>query len=165
MSNQHSAGWTEERVQQLRKLHEEGLSCSLIGIELGLTRNAVIGKLARLGLKSAPKVVRDNRQRGATRKADPTRFRSRPRTDAELPRLAVADVVPLHLSLDDLRPTTCRYPYGDRAYTYCGHPTAGAGMSYCAPHHHLCYGGTLKTSLQVVQDKRAYRAKLIAVAA
>ena len=41
--------WSEDRVEQLKKLWEAGLSASQIAAELGnVTRNAVIGKLARL---------------------------------------------------------------------------------------------------------------------
>src|SRR4051794_16711890 len=44
-------GWTEERVGLLKKLWLEGLSASQIAKQLGgVTRNAVIGKVHRLGL-------------------------------------------------------------------------------------------------------------------
>ena len=44
--------WTDERVELLRKLWLDGLSASQIAAELahGITRNAVIGKVHRLGL-------------------------------------------------------------------------------------------------------------------
>ena len=44
-------GWTDERVEILKKLWLEGLSASQIAKQLGgVTRNAVIGKVHRLGL-------------------------------------------------------------------------------------------------------------------
>ena len=44
-------GWTEDRVSVLKKLWLEGLSASQIAKQLGgVTRNAVIGKVHRLGL-------------------------------------------------------------------------------------------------------------------
>ena len=44
-------GWTDERVELLRKLWMDGLSASQIAKQLGeVTRNAVIGKVHRLGL-------------------------------------------------------------------------------------------------------------------
>jgi len=44
--------WTEERVELLKKYWNEGLSASQIAGRLGygVTRNAVIGKVHRLGL-------------------------------------------------------------------------------------------------------------------
>jgi GcrA cell cycle regulator len=50
-------GWTEERVEILKRLWTEGLSASQIAKQLGgVTRNAVIGKVHRLGLagRAAP---------------------------------------------------------------------------------------------------------------
>jgi GcrA cell cycle regulator len=43
--------WTDERVELLTKLLSDGCSCSQIAAELGgITRNAVIGKIHRMGL-------------------------------------------------------------------------------------------------------------------
>src|SRR6476469_10974427 len=50
-------GWTDDRVETLKKLWLEGLSASQIAKQLGgVTRNAVIGKVHRLGLsgRAAP---------------------------------------------------------------------------------------------------------------
>jgi GcrA cell cycle regulator len=49
--------WTDERVELLRKLWSQGLSASQIAAELGhgITRNAVIGKVHRLGLSGRAK--------------------------------------------------------------------------------------------------------------
>ncbi|SNR54865.1 GcrA family cell cycle regulator [Puniceibacterium sediminis] len=45
--------WTDERVEQLKKMWGEGQSASQIAKELGgVTRNAVIGKVHRLGLSN-----------------------------------------------------------------------------------------------------------------
>src|SRR6202142_2579592 len=48
--------WTDERVELLKKLGSDGLSASQIAAELGgITRNAVIGKVHRLGLSGRAK--------------------------------------------------------------------------------------------------------------
>ena len=45
--------WTDERVELLKKMWGEGQSASVIAKELGgVTRNAVIGKVHRLGLSN-----------------------------------------------------------------------------------------------------------------
>ena len=61
----------------------------------------------------------------------------------EQPELRCVEIVPRQLSLVELEPGDCRYPYGgDRegeAITFCGHPRRERS-SYCAPHFHLTLG-------------------------
>lgn len=59
--------WTDERVELLRKLWNEGLSASQVAAELGtgVTRNAVIGKIHRLGLAERAKTPSAPRPRAA----------------------------------------------------------------------------------------------------
>ncbi len=53
--------WTEERIEKLAKMWEGGSTASQIAEELGgVSRNAVIGKAHRLGLKSRPSPVKAN---------------------------------------------------------------------------------------------------------
>src|SRR6186713_2052734 len=62
--------WTDERVEQLKKLWADGLSASQIASQLGgVTRNAVIGKVHRLNLSGRAKPA-SNAAR--PRKARPT---------------------------------------------------------------------------------------------
>jgi GcrA cell cycle regulator len=58
-------GWTEERIKTLKARWEEGVTASRIAEELGeVSRNAVIGKAHRLGLKARPSPVRQNEKAG-----------------------------------------------------------------------------------------------------
>ncbi|MGX7926966.1 GcrA family cell cycle regulator [Tsuneonella sp. HG094] len=51
--------WTDERIATLKKMWEGGATASQIADELGgVSRNAVIGKAHRLGLKSRPSPVK-----------------------------------------------------------------------------------------------------------
>jgi GcrA cell cycle regulator len=53
--------WTDERIATLRKMWEGGSTASEIATELGgVSRNAVIGKAHRLGLKARPSPVKAN---------------------------------------------------------------------------------------------------------
>ncbi len=53
--------WTDERIDRLKSMWEKGLTASQIADELGgVSRNAVIGKAHRLGLKSRPSPVKAN---------------------------------------------------------------------------------------------------------
>src|SRR3989442_2793761 len=70
--------WTDERVETLKKLWADGLSASQIAAELGgITRNAVIGKVHRLGLSGRAKSPASAAPR--QRKARPAQHMMRPR--------------------------------------------------------------------------------------
>ena len=43
--------WNTQKVEDLKKLWNEGVATSRIGEQLGFTKNAVIGKAFRLGLE------------------------------------------------------------------------------------------------------------------
>lgn len=63
--------WTDERIATLKKMWESGSTASQIADELdGVSRNAVIGKAHRLGLKSRPSPVKANEDK-ATKKPAP----------------------------------------------------------------------------------------------
>lgn len=48
--------WTDDKIETLRAMHRDGHTCREIGMVVGATRNAVIGKLHRLGI-SKPSAV------------------------------------------------------------------------------------------------------------
>jgi GcrA cell cycle regulator len=64
--------WTDERIATLKKMWEGGSTASQIAEELGgVSRNAVIGKAHRLGLKSRPSPVKANEKKKAPAKTKP----------------------------------------------------------------------------------------------
>jgi len=167
--------WTDERVEQLRQHWTEGKSASQIAILLGhgLTRNAVIGKVHRLGLagrakstSSAAPRPRAQPQQQAHRAAAPrpthvaqravrgaTALALAPLTEAEAEPAAYESVVlpmSLRVTIVELKEAMCRWPLGDPAspdFRYCGSPTAVG--PYCAHHGRLAY--------QPAQDRRRDR--------
>ncbi len=86
--------WTDERIEILRKSWEGGMSASQIADLLaeGLTRNAVIGKAHRLGLKSRPSPVKIDDQPAKSAKktatAKPVAKTSAVKTPASKPAIA-----------------------------------------------------------------------------
>jgi GcrA cell cycle regulator len=85
--------WTDERIESLRTMWEKGLTASQIADELGgVSRNAVIGKAHRLGLKSRPSPVKATEKVAKPAKA-PTPAAPRPTAPAAAPR-AAAPVAP-----------------------------------------------------------------------
>src|SRR4029450_4333022 len=69
--------WSSERIELLKRCFSAGLTCSQIAREIGVTRNAVIGKMNRMGLSQ-----RDPLAAQTGRAAKPARPRSRTRWSA-----------------------------------------------------------------------------------
>jgi len=80
--------WTDERIATLKKMWEGGATASQIADELGgVSRNAVIGKAHRLGLKSRPSPVKANEPKKTDKapaaKAAPKKAPAAPRPAAK----------------------------------------------------------------------------------
>lgn len=138
--------WSDDRIQTLRDLFAAKHSASEIAASLGgVTRNAVCGKLARLGLvrgwgpQHPDKVIKVKPAR--VRKFKAPLPPGAPKFNAELFVCAeAADIVPRHLTLLELEENDCRQPYGDDVFTFCGYPKLD-GSSYCPSHHRLNMAG------------------------
>ena len=57
----------------------------------------------------------------------------------ELTALRCVEIAPRNLTILELEPNDCRYPYGEQVITFCGHPKE-SGSSYCFPHQRLTLG-------------------------
>ncbi|MGD0633780.1 MAG: GcrA family cell cycle regulator [Beijerinckiaceae bacterium] len=172
--------WTDERVELLKKLWLDGLSASRIAAELaaGVTRNAVIGKVHRLGLSGREKAalpVSPARSRPKTAPQSPVRAPAPQQRAPAMPMRgntslamhqaapvplpqalrAMADVVvPMceHVTIMELRESMCRWPMGDPTsadFRYCGGKTPAGEGPYCKIHSRMAY--------QPTQDRRRER--------
>jgi GcrA cell cycle regulator len=163
--------WTDERVETLKRLWADGRSASQIATELGgITRNAVIGKVHRLGLSGRAKSPAATAPRPRKPRSHPTLLRvARPAVrgntalaqafDLEVepePEL-VDNVIPLgqRRSLLELSEDTCRWPIGDPGtaeFFFCGGPAVTA-LPYCAYHSRVAY-----QPANLRRDRRPFRA-------
>jgi len=130
--------WTDDNIKSLREMcANPELSFRDIGDALGCSRNAAIGKAGRLGIQSATSraTVAAKIKEGALKSAFVRRARNSfvPREDPPLPPPVITEAIPLHLSIMELASRTCRWPYGDGPFTYCGCETASDAV-YCAAH-------------------------------
>ena len=141
--------WTAERIHQLKSFVGAGLTCSQIAAEIGVTRNAVIGKINRLGLGPG-------RAAAAPGRACPPRVRRpRLRTQSALLRLIgqapslAGDAASPRVAVDSMQPCTllelaagqCRWPLSEPGapdFAFCGNHQA-TGFSYCAGHARMAY--------------------------
>ncbi|MGD9868234.1 MAG: GcrA family cell cycle regulator [Hyphomicrobiales bacterium] len=166
--------WTDERVELLKKLWTEGLSASQIAGRLGgVTRNAVIGKVHRLGLSgrtttSRVKAPRPRRTAPRPNRVQTTSFRTignvalKPRYEADAeaevdyrPAPAIIEelVIPVaeRATILTLKECMCRWPIGDPGeadFHFCGREAA-SGAPYCEHHSRVAY--------QPVQPRRRDR--------
>ncbi|MFV2091742.1 MAG: GcrA family cell cycle regulator [Hyphomicrobiales bacterium] len=171
--------WTQERVELLTKLWTEGLSASQIALRMGgVTRNAVIGKVHRIGLSgrarpSRPSQPRNPRPR-TSQPSQPANFpvagntalkpQAAPATDVEIePEIATAPA-PIRevtippgerVTMMTLTERTCKWPIGDPSkddFYFCGHRSQPA-MPYCLEHAKLAY--------QPSQERRRTKKKAV----
>ena len=139
--------WPNDRVEALKIHFQAGLSCREIANEIGVSRNAVIGKISRLNLIRDTGVIRSPRKQAeGTRPARGAR-RLRQILLKSFPQEAepVAEDAPIHnghtCSLFELSKETCRWPIstpGHEDFCFCGN-TPIEGMPYCAGHSRLAY--------------------------
>src|SRR5512141_3225330 len=89
--------WTDERIATLTKMWESGATASQIADELGsVSRNAVIGKAHRLGLKARPSPAKPNEAdlKARTEKKAKAPAPAVPVKDAKPPRPAKVEASP-----------------------------------------------------------------------
>jgi GcrA cell cycle regulator len=133
--------WTTERVEQLKSFLDAGLSCGQIAREIGVTRNAVIGKVSRLNLSR----LKGPRERNAAPRA------ARPRIVTQHQILMSIRAQPAaqenlidsrhRCSLLDLGQGKCRWPIsepGAQDFWFCGDKPVES-LPYCAGHARIAY--------------------------
>lgn len=157
--------WTEERVATLERLWvKEGYSASMIALhfDCGMTRNAVIGKVHRLGMLGrsprvwkgpsfvpiAKKVRVNSGERGRKKAAAPKAGRKVAKRQVPIltqeRRVEILSITPVsQVSFFNVKPGQCRYPVGDwevpvERKMYCGSPVQEQS-SFCANHHLICW--------------------------
>lgn len=148
--------WDDNRIELLKKLWGDGLSASQIAAELGgVTRNAVIGKVHRLGLSGRAKakpasVARPRKVVKAPARTTTIAVRGNLAVvvDAEAepeirrdPRENVVIPIARRISIMELREGVCRWPIGDPLqpdFAYCG-ADCGSGRTYCEGHARIAF--------------------------
>jgi len=137
--------WTTERIELLKGHFAAGLSCREIANEIGVSRNAVIGKLSRLNLtrEKKPMARRENAKQGRSRSVPRLQYRMLRKLFAEVPPTEEGQTIysERHCSLLELSEQRCRWPInspGEEGFCFCGNQPLG-GLPYCAGHSRLAY--------------------------
>ena len=137
--------WSDDRIATLKRLWLDGLSASQVATQLGgVTRNAVIGKVHRLGLSgrvgSSPPIRIAKRPK---RRPPTGRCVSRPKLGRSpplpLPKPKAVDGPGLVHSMAALGVHACKWPIGDpkaEDFSFCGRAADGV---YCSGHAAVAY--------------------------
>ena len=125
--------WTDDRLEKLRKFWADGLSISQIGEALGVSRNAVAGKVHRMELPKRPSPINKSKV------IKPTSI-----------EVSIDQELPLRLELRQLvwSRSKCCWPSGDpkkNGFKFCSE-TVVPGKPYCLIHCKEAYTNSRDTS-------------------
>lgn len=127
--------WTPEKIKMLKKLWSKGKSTVEIGRELGISKNAVVGKVHRLELNARPSPIKKE-------------VAVKPiKQKAKVPASG-------KMTLMDLKLNSCRWPIGepkDADFHFCGKDTV-TGKPYCPEHCKVAYTSLKELANQNKKD-------------
>ena len=128
---ENNSVWDEKQLEKLKKLWDEGLPITKIGLELGVSRNAIAGKAHRLGL---PK------------RNSPISKSGEPRKNKDISNFVTSKELPLKILLREVEwsRNRCCWPIGDPklpGFSFCG-TSIMPGRPYCEEHSNLAYTTT-----------------------
>lgn len=161
--------WSHEKEEKLRALWANGYSARLCAAELGVSRNAVIGKVHRMGLEARGRTPKVNRPRTPRKR----RLHTPHVRDVFGKLIAPVEFVPrqvevemLNLSFDEVSERRlCMYPEGKNPpFDFCGQPRWRD--SYCEAHYAVCWKPHTRISRQEfhrtrLERVRAFKAELV----
>ncbi|MSO69112.1 MAG: global cell cycle regulator GcrA-like protein [Alphaproteobacteria bacterium] len=120
--------WTVERIAEVTKLWNLGLTTAEIGRLVGVSKNAIVGKAHRLGLPPRPSPIK--REARTPRPTVRHEHRHVERTSPPAVHLVIST-----------NGATCKWPSGhpgEPEFDFCGQP-AVEGKPYCAEHYGRAY--------------------------
>jgi len=133
--------WDNKAISRLKELCKTGISFTFIGLEMGISKNAAIGKAARLKLNKSPAPSVPIGRNLPVFTPKPL-----PKTRALLPK-EILPTPPVSVSIPEIWPVTmmqltsqhCRYPIDTLTeMLFCGRIPDGK-PPYCKAHAKLCY--------------------------
>ncbi len=159
ITRQYPSKWSDEARQEIKALWSSGLTGNAIAQHFGVSRNAILGIVDRMGLmghRTGTQQYRNGKVRtkkikaaqrppkAAKPKVKPGNYSTKGATPAQIAHsrqeweelqaiLAARPDVARVQNIVDLEPHQCRWPIGDRPYAYCGDHKV-QGRSYCTEH-------------------------------
>lgn len=162
--------WTDEMVEDLRRMWKEGLTTGEIGKRLGVSKNSIVGKVHRLGLSGRPSPIK--KKESIAGSIAPEAVKTEKNKSQKTAKPVLKTTVPAvekttekkeapkncnsakeapsngFISLTDLDNHTCRWPLGDpkdENFHFCGKKVR-IGQTYCDEHSAVAYVKANKNS-------------------
>lgn len=141
--------WTDEMVDKLRQMWDEGKTATEIAKALGVTKNSIVGKVHRLCLTARPSPIKSKEEENVAATAVVVEEQivevSESTVQTEAP-VCVAKAEKKrksgeHVKLVELDSHTCRWPLGDprdEDFCFCGKKVR-MGQTYCEEHAMMAY--------------------------
>lgn len=155
--------WTDEAVEELKRMWDRGMTTGQIAKALGVTKNSIIGKVHRLCLtarpspikKAKPVAEKNTQQTVVSEKDEKTKKTTKtPKKTITAETVKNEDTVVLedkkeitscneetNIPLIKLDNHTCRWPLGDPKdddFCFCGKKIK-TGQTYCEEHAAIAY--------------------------
>lgn len=153
--------WTEQMVEDLKKMWHEGLTTGEIGKRLGVSKNSIVGKVHRLQLSGRPSPIKKKDEAAPektmpekTAKKEEKAAPAKPKEEKKpepakeekfepIAKMSLKSNFPHSgkTSLTDLDNHTCRWPIGDpkdENFHFCGRKVK-IGQTYCEEHANIAY--------------------------
>lgn len=135
--------WTEEEAKRAAAMWAAGQSARAIGVAFGITRNAAMGRLHRMGAKTpryqGQRCVGDDGGPQAPERTPyqrPRTFKAKPDFEPPAPEPGTDSA----FTTLDLQPGQCKWPITqDAPFMHCGQPIA-EGSPYCPFHRRKAHG-------------------------
>jgi len=139
-------GWTDESVERLRQMWSEGLTANEIAKKLGVTKNAIVGKVHRLCLTARPSPIKSKENEALSEDIEQTGTNAAMSADlfentSTAGKSTSTNKKIENIKLVDLDSHTCRWPIGDprdEDFCFCGKKVR-TGQTYCDEHSQMAY--------------------------
>lgn len=141
--------WTDEMVEDLKKMWKKGLTTNEIAKNLGVSKNSIVGKVHRLNLTARPSPIKKKEENVVAPEVASEAAKTEKIIAKSTSVLINSDSIrknnistnPSCLKLTELDNHSCRWPIGDPKddnFCFCGKKVK-SGQTYCEEHSALAY--------------------------
>ena len=150
--------WTDEAVEELKRMWDRGMTTGQIAKALNVTKNSIIGKVHRLCLTARPSPIKKVPAKTEAKAVHSEKTSKPSKAESKVTDVSTSQDAPVvtekpviideetNIPLVKLDNHTCRWPIGDPrddAFCFCG-KRVKTGQTYCEEHAAIAYVRTSK---------------------